>query len=338
MIRWIRNGVLRLVGLVIALGVIGALYQFIGNAVDQHRYPPLGELVDVGGYRLHLYCTGVGSPTVALGSMSPGWSLYWSTVQPEIAKLTRVCSYDRAGYGWSDPGPAPRTAKQDAMELHALLTKGQISGPYVLVGHSFSGFTVRIFQHQYPSEVAGIVLVDAGSEDFEHHPEMMKATAEFTRQLPVLRAAAILGIVRLAANFETKSFIGEKQFHEVPLELQPLALAGWTRSTYVTTFAQEIEAQPETREAARASGTLGDLPLMVITATGPVMYPNMPVRVDEALFKKEWLELQQKLTMLSTHSSQLFADKSSHYVPFDQPEVVIAGARQLVDTVRAARK
>ncbi|MGO9948889.1 MAG: alpha/beta hydrolase, partial [Steroidobacteraceae bacterium] len=94
MIRWIRNGVLGLVGLVIALGVIGALYQFIGNAVDQHRDPPLGELVDVGGYRLHLYCTGVGSPTVVLGSMSPGWSLYWSTVQPEIAKLTRVCSYD----------------------------------------------------------------------------------------------------------------------------------------------------------------------------------------------------------------------------------------------------
>src|ERR1700685_1952995 len=106
--RWIRYSVTGLLGLIVVLAAAGALYQLIGPHVDQQKLPPPGKLIDVGGYRLHLYCTGAGSPTVVMEAMSGGWSVYWSTVQPEIAKMTRICSYDRAGYGWSDPGPTPR--------------------------------------------------------------------------------------------------------------------------------------------------------------------------------------------------------------------------------------
>jgi hypothetical protein len=104
-------------------------YQIAGMVQDRKQYPPPGQLIDVGGYKLHLYCTGEGSPTVILDAMGPGWSVYWSQVQPEIAKVTRVCSYDRAGFGWSDSGRLPRIGRRMADELHQLLTNGGISGP-----------------------------------------------------------------------------------------------------------------------------------------------------------------------------------------------------------------
>ena len=116
--RWLIRVGGGLLGLIVILALAGVIYQAIGTTIDSHNYPPLGKLVDVGGYHLHLYCTGEGSPTVVLDAMGNGWSLYWSTVQPEVAKLTRVCSYDRAGSGWSEPGPTPRTGQQIANAAH----------------------------------------------------------------------------------------------------------------------------------------------------------------------------------------------------------------------------
>jgi pimeloyl-ACP methyl ester carboxylesterase len=335
--RWVRYGIRVLLGLVV-VSVVGALYQFIGNAIDQRRYPPPGKLIDVGGHQLHLYCTGAGSPTVVLDAMGNGWSLYWSTVQPEIAKFTRVCSYDRAGYGWSDPGPTPRTAQQVAIELHTLLANAQVPGPYVLVGHSFSGFTVRLFRNQDPREVVGMVLVEAGHEDVWQDPESRKSHDALRRVLPALRVGAALGTMRLLATLDKTPLLPGKQLQEVPPEVRPLLRAGLARTSYVTTIAQEDAALPETHEEVRAAGTLGDLPLVVLTATGLTWTSNLPAGVDKAQIQKVWLELQQKLTTLSTHSSQLFADKSSHYMQFDQPEVIVDGVRRMVEETRQKPK
>jgi pimeloyl-ACP methyl ester carboxylesterase len=118
-------------------------------------------MVDVGGHRLHINCTGTGSPTVVIDAGLGDWSTSWGFVQPEVAKVTRVCTYDRAGMGWSEPGPLPRVASQFAKELHALLHNAKIPGPYILVGHSLGGLPVRMFTHDYPSEVAGVVLIDS---------------------------------------------------------------------------------------------------------------------------------------------------------------------------------
>jgi pimeloyl-ACP methyl ester carboxylesterase len=145
---------------VLLLALAGTAYQVIGAALDGRRYPPPGRLVRVDGHRLHLETAGEGTPAVVLDSGLPGTVLSWKFVQSEVARLTRVCSYDRAGLGWSDAGPMPRTSRQIVEELRTLLRNAGIPGPYVLVGHSFGSFTARLYAGLYPDEVAGGVIVD----------------------------------------------------------------------------------------------------------------------------------------------------------------------------------
>ncbi len=168
---WIRRGVLGLVIGLVALAVIGVIYQAFGTQIYRRVYPPPGELVDVGGYTLHINCVGEGSPTVILESGSGANSTAWANIQPEVADTTRVCAYDRAGSGWSEPGSGPGDPQQIAEELHTLLGNAEIDGPYVLVGHSFGGLYVSMYADLYPEEVAGMVLVDSS------HPEQSARSA-----------------------------------------------------------------------------------------------------------------------------------------------------------------
>src|SRR5215212_3200602 len=165
-----------LLGLVVALlvlAVAGAIYQAIATALAERAYPPPGEMVDVGGYSLHVYCVGQGSPTVVLDAGLGEFSAQWVRVQREVSDTTRVCAYDRAGMGWSEMGPDPRDAKQITSELHTLLSKAGIEGPYVLVGHSFGGMYMQTYANRYPEEVAGVALVDSSTDpdQFSHQPE-----------------------------------------------------------------------------------------------------------------------------------------------------------------------
>ncbi|HEX2573533.1 MAG TPA: alpha/beta hydrolase [Polyangia bacterium] len=154
--RWLAR-----IGLgIVALGIVGALYEGIAGWRDARRYQPRGTLVDIGGRRLHLYCIGEGSPTVLLQSGYTDWSLGWSTVQPEIAKFARVCSYDRPGLGDSDPSPDAGSTARLVEDLHTLLDKAHVPPPYVLVGHSAGGMYQRLFAAAHPETVAGMVLVD----------------------------------------------------------------------------------------------------------------------------------------------------------------------------------
>src|SRR2546422_1727822 len=160
--------------------------QQTGNA---RSYPPPGKLVDVGGYRLHISCTGKGSPTVVLIAGGGDFSFDWDLVQPDVSRFTRACSYDRAGLAWSDPGPTPHTMGQDAYELHTLLKAARIKGPYVLVGHSVGGLIARVYAEQYPDEVAGMVLVDSTHEDttllFQGKPVRVREAAKGIAVPPV---------------------------------------------------------------------------------------------------------------------------------------------------------
>ena len=166
-IRWSGRALFVLLALLIALAGIGASYEAIMEAGDATRYPPPGTLVDVGGYRLHLHCVGEGSPTVIMEAGGGGNVLHWMLVQPAIAQSTRVCAYDRAGMGWSEPGPLPRTPQQIVAELHTLLSTASIPGPYILVGHSIGGKYARLYASQYPHDVVGLVLVDARHENVD---------------------------------------------------------------------------------------------------------------------------------------------------------------------------
>ena len=169
--RRIWRPLLGLVGALLALAVAGAIYQAIATELAERAYPPPGEMVDVGGYSLHINCVGQGSPTVVLDAGSGGFSAQWVRVQREVSGTTRVCSYDRAGMGWSEMGPEPRDARQISSELHTLLGKAGIEGPYVLVGHSFGGMYMQTYAARYPDEVAGVALVDSSTDpdQFREH-------------------------------------------------------------------------------------------------------------------------------------------------------------------------
>src|SRR5689334_2648372 len=143
----------------------GTLFQYLATAHERQAFPPVGRLVDAGGYRLHILCSGTGTPAVVFES-GFGMSLNaWALVQPAVARITRACSYDRPGYGWSDEPLQPRTGTHAVEDLHQALTNAGIDGPYVLVGHSMGGGQVRLFAHRYSAETAGLVLVASGNED-----------------------------------------------------------------------------------------------------------------------------------------------------------------------------
>ena len=194
---WLTRGLIALVAVLVGLALVGAAYQAIATRTDARNYPPPGQMVDVGGYRLHIYCLGEGSPTVILDTLFPGTVSNWAWVQPEIAQTTRVCAYDRAGLGWSDSGPEPRDALQHARELHTLLANAGEAGPYVLVGHSLGGLSVRMFADQYPDEVAGMVLVEGTNPDSWIRLGRPEGVGADSNQLAIAPILARFGVFRL---------------------------------------------------------------------------------------------------------------------------------------------
>ena len=266
--------------------------------------------------------------------MGTGWSIYWTRVQPELAKLTRVCSYDRAGFGWSESDPLPRTGQQMAEELHQLLTRDGISGPYILVGHSLGGFIMRLFRQAHPHDVVGMVLVDAGHEQQFQKEEFQKFVASGGIVFPMIRAMTVLGLTRLFTTFDLVPPLIAEQEKNVSAETRAMLRTGWLQTRYFVTMTDEGAALEETCRQVRRASSLGDLPLVALTATGPTWWPDMPPDIDKVKFRQMWLDLQADLTKLSTNSRQLFADHSSHFMNFDQPDLIIDAIRQMVETTR----
>lgn len=308
---WICGAVALVVGLILA----GTIYETVAEAADIQAYPPLGQMVDVGGYRLHVNCTGTGSPTVVIDAGWGDWSLKWSSVQREVAKTARVCTYDRAGMGYSEAGPLPRNAEQIAKELHTLLERANIPGPYVMVGHSLGGLPVRVFVHNYPTEVAGVVLIDSMSpgqstqplsEDKPQTPSQASGVS-----LPFLLAR--IGLVRLLAGP-----IGFDQ--GLPLEAKGAYVAYSVTPRSIQAWADEGTGLPESMVQAGAVKTFGDLPLIVLTA-GLNQQTN-------------WQAMQVELLQLSSNSQQMIADKSGHNIEIDQPEAAVAAILKMVRQLR----
>jgi pimeloyl-ACP methyl ester carboxylesterase len=300
--------------LMIGLIVFGYLYEPWAEARDAKAYPPPGQLVDVGGYRLHIHCTGEGSPTVVIES---GWgdsSAGWAWVQPEVAKTTRVCIYDRAGMGWSESSPAPRTAREYAKELHTLLAKANEPGPYVLVGHSMGGYTILVYAHDYPDEVSGLVLVDSQALPPANATPKPAPKPGGTSAVSLL---ARIGVMRLLAGP-----LGAIQ--DLPPEAKQAYTAYSVTPRSIQTQWDEFIGMSEGGAQARAVTSLGALPLIVLSA-----------RLDETA---DHTASQAGFLRLSTNSQQLFAEQSGHRIMIEQPEAAVAAIVKMVEQVRAAVK
>jgi len=314
------------IGLLVFLAFLlamGAIYEAVASANDLKQYPMPGKLIDMGGFRLHLYCTGerkAGEPTVILeagsGSASPDWGL----VQPEITKITRVCSYDRAGYGWSDKGPLPRTSEHLAEELHMLLTVAGEEGPYVLVGHSFGGHTIRLFAHQYPQQVIGMILVDARPEELALRPAMN----DF--QLTFWAFMARCGFFRLFGDVIVKALVPAESLEKMP-EGYP-----WQFSFRPQTLETIRDEDPlGSDKQVLASGKLGDLPLIVIVHGNPSMFASLPAE-DALQAEADWQAAQKKLAASSSNSQLIVAEGSGHAISFERPDVVINAIQQVLSS------
>ena len=297
-----------LIGACMALVVAvlaGATYQWVATRRELATTPPPGRLVDVGGHKLHIWCIGSGTPTVVLENGLGGMSAEWGFVQPEAAQFTRVCSYDRAGIGYSDSGPSPRTARRLARELAQLLDRSGVSGPSVLVGASIGGFPIRVFASDYTDRVAGLVLVDATHED------QLDDVPRLAAFVPLLSSTGVLRLL-------------EVSFGPRPETLAPavrrFARATQFRATAYNAAADEILHVRESAAEVRASRRKLTVPLVVVTAGRGT---------DHA-----WRTLQQDQVRLSQRGCQMIAAESGHVVPIDQPEAVVNAIRAIVAAVR----
>jgi pimeloyl-ACP methyl ester carboxylesterase len=328
--RWTKRILVGLAGLVVFVLLAGVVYQFVATKIDEYRYPAPGEMVDVGGYSLHLYCTGEGggaAPTVVMDSGAGGSVLDWQLVQPEVAGFARVCTYDRGGAGWSEPGDKPRTSEQFVEELHTLLGNAGAQGPYVLVGHSLGGTNMQLYASQYPDEVAGMVLVDSALEDLD-----LLSITESLQGSPVwIKIYATIGVVRLANMVGPVGY----PFSELPPDSvdEALAIISSTRQLYES--ADEVSSIGESFEQQLAAPMfLGDKSLIVLTA-GPLQLEGMGLsqeqmdQMDEAHTRS-----QAALTQGSRNSEQIIAEDSGHYIQMEQPDLVIGAIRQVVDAAR----
>jgi pimeloyl-ACP methyl ester carboxylesterase len=313
-VRWIGRGLAALAGLIAVLALVGASYEAIAAAGDARRYPAPGQLVDIGGYRLHIQCVGTGSPTVVLDAGLGGSSLDWSLVQPELGRSTRVCAYDRAGMGWSERSPYPRTPRQIADELHTLLTNAGIAGPYVLVGHSLAGKNVRLFALAHPDEVAGMVLVDARSE----YVDANTAPAEARGFQQALAAQAVL--YRAGRGVGLARLIGASLWGgpAMPRETRTEGMLLQTSQRGVD--AQTAEGLERAADDAllQVAPALGDRPLIVLAAG-----QNMTAT-------PYWAEAQRRQAALSTNGRLIVPAGSVHYIHWEQPTLVIDAVRQVL--------
>ena len=301
-----------------------------------------GRLFDIGGFHLHLKDAGHGSPTVVFDAALGGSCLSWCFVQPQVAAWTRACSYDRAGLGWSGAGPSPRTIGRIASELHELLRLAEAPPPYVLVGHSFGTLAARMFAARYRNEVAGLVLVEPAFPEDLIEP----SRAEWKRMRRAVRlcrygtvaaklrlTSPLVGGDALSLARAAGSFVGRRAFQrqddglvspiqKLPDRERALLRWMWTQPRFFRALGSQIESIAQSaRELMEANESLADLPLVVISATNP---------------QPHHVKMQAALAGASSKGRRIVADASGHWVPLDQPEVVVKAVEEMIELIKTS--
>ncbi len=275
-----------------------------------------GQRVDVGTHKLHIYCQGEGTPTVIVDTGLGEISLEWIRIQKGLANFSSICLYDRAGYGWSETGPLPRSSSHIADELHTLLTKANIKPPYILVGHSFGGYNMQVFAGRYPELTAGIVLVDSS------HPQ------QYERFLAApINVKTAPDIIRGSRNFR---FAMPQVNPRVPDEVRSEVLALMFKRRMQMAMANEYYDFRQSAAEVLESGALPPVPLLVLSR-GKRVYPH-----DQHgdLMEDLWSTLQDELVERSPRTAHVIANESGHFIHLDQPQLVIDSIALIVDIVK----
>lgn len=325
---------------------IALLFPAVATAAPGDEiYTRPGQLLDAGdGAKLNFTCLGQGSPTVVLDAGWSDWAPAWAIVQPRIAAFTRACAYDRAGSGFSDPGPLPRTTERIATELHHALHAGKVSGPFVLVGSAYGGDHVRAFADLFPSEVAGIVLVDADASDVDRPENRKEDDDGDLGYLPRLRQCRD-AIARGDAKFALAPPLGRPArmcaqgfFRGLPesqwspelnaklLDLTQHKFAMWDA------IISEMEQMPS--DEAWLQGhrrDLGNIPVRILTSgnhgVGHLDRPPEP-SIEQLKYEYDRAVAQSKWVTLSTNAKQIFVKASSEYIQFDRPDAVVDAVKE----------
>ncbi len=303
---------------------------------DLRLHPPPGSFYTVNGTRMHLDCTGEGSPSVILeAGLGDDW-LQWRKVQPALSKLTRVCSYDRAGYGWSDPRSGTRDSNAITEELHALLQQAGITGPIVLMGHSAGGLHIREYATKYPAGIVGMVFVDASTpRQIEELPPQLVAFDSLFWP----RIETFLGIPRWRGQCGQHEWTGMGAVPSDPPQDIDWLKADDCMVSVLTTTDREGAAFPLACREAGTTGPFGDMPVLILSEDPqymPAFWTQFYSASLHAEFAKTWNSLQEGLKGLSTRSRRIVARKSSHYVQIDRPELVIAEVGQMIRTLQGS--
>lgn len=297
---------------------------------------PTGELINIGGRKLHIHCTGSGSPTVVLENGGAAFSSDWELVQPQVAKFTRICTYDRAGYAWSDPGPEFDTFDQAANDLHLLLTKADIPGPYVLVGHSLGGMLVRFYESKYPADVVGIVLIDSSDEESLQH---VGTKVVRIPELSAKRFQLLIdeGKANRAKNPEPDLVPSTivPPYDTLPAKLQALHL--WALEKVfplVKNWGLNLQSDLSRLHQFRIASPhqLGNIPLAVLTAAQFDVLQRPGMTVDQA--RRDHLRLQNDLAQLSTNSRHIIVSGSGHEIHLYKPGVVVRYISAVVSSAK----
>jgi pimeloyl-ACP methyl ester carboxylesterase len=299
----------------LALASVGGGYATVGAAADARAYPAPGQLVDVGGHRLHIHCTGSGSPTVILEPGQGGASSDSGWVAPTLARDSTVCVYDRAGRGWSDPADGPQDATRIAADLHTLLERAQVPGPYVLAGHSSGGLYVQTFAANYPDQVAGLVLLDSTA------PKPGPALPTRTESYDVLgRVSAVFSAV---AHLGAGRLIVQGSYGSLPPHFRGEARANASTAPYLASWIEEFVAANTSMQQAAALTNLDDKPLVVVTAdTGNAA---------------GWEQAQDKMATLSTNSSHRVAKDTTHATLLHDETDAAQASQAIHDVLRSVR-
>ncbi|MEH1894029.1 MAG: alpha/beta hydrolase [Nostoc sp.] len=311
--------------------VATTLYQAIACWLEDQKLPP-GQMFDVGGYRLHLYIAGEVSPTIVLDHSLGGIEGY--LLVEELAKLGQVCIYDRAGYGWSDRSPHPRTSNQIVTELDTLLTKAGIKPPYILIGDSFGSYNVRLYAHRFPHKVVGMILTDG-----LHETEMLKMSFQlqalklfFISGFVMSILGSILGIIRLMRICKVFELL-KPELSKFPNHSLNSIKRSFCRPKHWVTMSREMLNLSASGREVRIANQFGDLPIVNIKANSffkPSFWTLfIPLQGANQVRKQMHVELLN----LSTNCTQLQASNSGHFIWVDQPDVIMDAVKIVLDKV-----